>query len=974
MKRIAIAASAILVTFGLVFLAVAVAHRDARDRDPMEDVGEPEYTQIEPKPITVDLESDFPLEAIRSPYTPLHAELESSQPSFVNSVREPANSLRNHVLHDANGKIVSNSLRPSQSSTISDLSQETEKSFSELENTENVASASSSDRSHDLESNFDNADSSKQSIRSEVIPAAYEASTGSASSTATSGSTSLAAPPSLTAPPSMRSVPLLQKNEGAPAKQTAPAAGLAPPPFGAAPSSSSLSSPASTPSSSTPSSLPGFPPPFNSNAAANNTPPKTNTAMPTFGSSAGPTTATNAAADLAKSGMQSLSGPPPNFQTPPSGNSGFGASAATETNSPPSLNQSNLNRKSSGGPLGPAPSNLSSGSATGSLTSAEQTSENNSLNSNSAPTNSSVSRSIPNNPLPSGFPNSSDAGSSNPSNEYAASQRTPSSDSDSPREIRRTPAPSGTSGRTSSGFGYGPSPANNTLPPNTSPNNNSVGGNLPDRNNSFGVSTNTISARLNNDAQSLDSRMLASSAPGIRQLDGAQNPSLQIQKRAPEEVQVGQPATFALVVRNVGNATAYEVAVVDSVPRGTRLSKTSPPAESRADGTLVWSLGEMKAGSERVLTVELIPETEGEIGSVATVNFAAQASVRTVSTQPKLTVKQITDPKVLMGNVLRIKITVANEGTGVARGVALEADVPHGLRHPQGPTLGVALGDLVPGQSRTTTLELNAIEAGPVRNTMRAVASNASPADSVTEIEVVSPELKVTASGPKLRYLERQATYQLSVTNHGTAIAQNVAIYAYLPRGMQFNSAGNHGEYRADQHAVTWELEELGVGATATTELTLLPVEEGDFVIRLQSQADGVRAEPLSKPVRIEGQSELAFSIEDDNDPIETDGETTYAVRLSNIGTRIDQDIQLMVELPAGAKVVQVSAPVAYNVTPTGIQFEAIPQMKAKDQQMFRFSVQLSQEGVSVVRAHVRSKLRPVAIVKEESTQVYRDQ
>ncbi len=467
---------------------------------------------------------------------------------------------------------------------------------------------------------------------------------------------------------------------------------------------------------------------------------------------------------------------------------------------------------------------------------------------------------------------------------------------------------------------------------------------------------------------------LVSSAPGSRQMDGAQNPSLQIQKRAPEEVQVGQPASFGLIVRNVGNATAYEVSVVDSVPRGTRLSKTNPPAEQRADGTLIWSLGEMAAGSEQVLTVELIPETEGEIGSVASVNFAAQASVRTVSTQPKLVVKQVAERSILLGKPLQIKVTVINEGTGVARGVALEEDVPRELRHPMGNTLGVPLGDLAPGQSKSTDLELVAIEPGHTKNVMRAVASNTSTSESTADIEIVSPKLRIELVGPKLRYLERQATYQVSVTNEGTSTAFDVEINAQLPRGLQYNSSGNHGEYLSDQHAVSWSLEELPVGTTATTEVTLLPVEEGDFAIRLQGRAVGIESVPVEKQVRIEGQSELAFSIEDDNDPIETDGQTTYLVRLTNVGTRIDEDVQVMIELPQGAKIGQVNAPVAYKETAQGIIFEPIPQMRAKDQQQFRFTLRLDREGVHIVRAHVKSKLRATPVVKEESTQVYRDQ
>jgi hypothetical protein len=48
--------------------------------------------------------------------------------------------------------------------------------------------------------------------------------------------------------------------------------------------------------------------------------------------------------------------------------------------------------------------------------------------------------------------------------------------------------------------------------------------------------------------------------------------------------------------------------------------------------------------------------------------------------------------------------------------------------------------------------------------------------------------------------------------------------------------------------------------------------------------------------------------------------------------------------------------------------------MQAKDQQTIRVSVRHTREGTHVVRAQLKSKLRPVAVSKEESTQVYRDQ
>ncbi|MFO0922569.1 MAG: hypothetical protein U0905_08810 [Pirellulales bacterium] len=264
---------------------------------------------------------------------------------------------------------------------------------------------------------------------------------------------------------------------------------------------------------------------------------------------------------------------------------------------------------------------------------------------------------------------------------------------------------------------------------------------------------------------------LVAERPGLRKLDGAQNPSLQLQKRAPEEVQVGQPATFTLIVRNVGNASAHDVTIVDRVPVGTRFARSTPQTDPDAQGNLTWSLGEMAAGAEQTIVMELIPETEGELGSVASVSFASQASVRTMSTQPKLELTQVMDPKVLIGNSLDIRIQISNVGTGVARDIILVEEVSSGFKHPKGPSMELEAFHLEPGESRTIPLELLAIEPGMTQNIVRATSANAAPVESSLPVQVVAPQLQVSISGPKLRYLERQATYQITLTNPGTAVS-----------------------------------------------------------------------------------------------------------------------------------------------------------------------------------------------------------
>ena len=116
--------------------------------------------------------------------------------------------------------------------------------------------------------------------------------------------------------------------------------------------------------------------------------------------------------------------------------------------------------------------------------------------------------------------------------------------------------------------------------------------------------------------------------PGPTQFEGVQSPQLTIQKLAPKEIQVGKPASFRVTVRNAGQTPAADVEIHDLVPKGTRLLGTAPQASRGPDGEIVWTLGTIRPGEEWSVEMQLMPTAEGEIGSVATVHFGADASAR----------------------------------------------------------------------------------------------------------------------------------------------------------------------------------------------------------------------------------------------------------------------------------------------------------------------------------------------------------
>ncbi|MCH8924080.1 MAG: DUF11 domain-containing protein, partial [Planctomycetes bacterium] len=277
--------------------------------------------------------------------------------------------------------------------------------------------------------------------------------------------------------------------------------------------------------------------------------------------------------------------------------------------------------------------------------------------------------------------------------------------------------------------------------------------------------------------------------PGDKQLEGSQMPSLTVLKSAPGEVQVGKPASFEISVRNSGKTVIADVEIHDVVPKGTRLISTSPQAARGPAGELIWSIGALKAGEQVKVQVRLMPTAEGEIGSVATVVFRSEASARTTATQPRLSLQVSAPRKVMIGEGVTLKIRISNTGSGTATGVVMGQNVPAALKHPAGKQLEFEVGTLAPSEVREIELVLSAVQAGAVTNTLTVQADGNLSVETITKFEVVAPVLTVSIKGPKRRYLDRRATYTVSLSNPGTATAKGVELLTRLPTGLKFVKA-----------------------------------------------------------------------------------------------------------------------------------------------------------------------------------------
>ena len=159
----------------------------------------------------------------------------------------------------------------------------------------------------------------------------------------------------------------------------------------------------------------------------------------------------------------------------------------------------------------------------------------------------------------------------------------------------------------------------------------------------------------------------------------------------------------------------------------------------------------------------------------------------------------------------------------------------------------------------------------------------------------------MSLDGPEKRYLERPATYQVSVQNPGTAPAHDIELVTKLPKGMKFVKANNMGQYDAATHAVYWSLAELAGGREGNGRAGG-DADRSGRSRRSKSRARRSKDSPIKRSARCWSRvlSAIMFEVRDTEDPIEVNGETTYEIRVVNQGSKAATNVQVLVSLPPG--------------------------------------------------------------------------
>jgi len=329
------------------------------------------------------------------------------------------------------------------------------------------------------------------------------------------------------------------------------------------------------------------------------------------------------------------------------------------------------------------------------------------------------------------------------------------------------------------------------------------------------------------------------------------NPSIKLEKTAPAQVMLCDNIPITITVTNDGQGTARNVTVTDNLPDGLTANGSQ---------TLTFDAGDLASGESRTFNASAKASRTGSFSNTA--NATAEPGLSTSSNTTNTTVVQprlsltMGCPGLKFNNQnIEYTVTVSNDGDAACENTVVEASIPGGSSFVSASDGGAAAGSNVqwmvgavaPGASQTMTFTVrpNQLASMTSNATANCVCSDPANASCTTEVRGIPAVLLEVVDLDDPISVGDEVTYEIRVTNQGSAPDTNISIVCTLESQHEFVSAsgGTNGTHSGG--TVTFEpLPSLAAKAKSTWRVTVRAGAAGDVRFAVQMNTD-----ELDRPV-----------------------------------------------------------------------------------------------------------------------------
>lgn len=446
-----------------------------------------------------------------------------------------------------------------------------------------------------------------------------------------------------------------------------------------------------------------------------------------------------------------------------------------------------------------------------------------------------------------------------------------------------------------------------------------------------------------------------------------------LDQAVPSQSQVGQLLEFTINLTNLTNSKVKDVEVFETLPSGFDVTSSDPMM--RGDGGRVsWLVSDLGPRETKTIRVSGTPRDTGDLVFCCTgVEYKLPPICKiTTVVQPALRLEKHAPAEVMLCDTFRVCVMVTNTGSGVARNVQLRDSLPSGFRTVEGKTdLVIDVGSLQPGEMRDIGFNIKADGPGTYENYATAVGDGGLSGESNKTTTVVrQPVLKIAKTGPERRYLGRNITYDIVVSNEGDGPAESTVIEDRIPSNTSFLSASGGGTFSGG--IVTWNLGTLQPQDSREVSLNLRAESIGD--VENCSTVNAVCADDRTACATtiLRGIPAILLEVIDVADPIEVGSSETYEIRVTNQGSATGTNISVVCTLEKGTMdYISSDGPTTGSAVGNTVTFAPLSALGAKDVAIWKVNVRAVGAGDVRFTVSLNSDQIDRSVDETESTRFY---
>lgn len=445
-------------------------------------------------------------------------------------------------------------------------------------------------------------------------------------------------------------------------------------------------------------------------------------------------------------------------------------------------------------------------------------------------------------------------------------------------------------------------------------------------------------------------------------------PAISTEIVAPEFINLNQPATMRINIRNTGSTEIQNVRLVTTLPPHAKFQSADPQPEKIEGQTYEFLMSSIGANQVRQISLDMVPTEKMPLDIATRIVVENQQRIEVSVRQPRLNLQMSGPDQVTIGDVVEHTVTIENIGDGVAESVKLEATLPNELEFSEQTGMEIAK-NLEPGDSRQVVVRTIARQPGVVDLTFLATAVGTDSEKTQDLLKIVQPELEVSVSGPKMNFVNRDGIYSIRLDNKGEVDVANVEVSLHIPVGMKVTTINRPAKTDERTRTLVWTFDQIAMESSETIQLKATAKQAGEQLCLVDISSDKTEPKQFSMATQVAARAEMSVHVRNQTGPVQMGEQADFTVAVENTGSSKAEAVSVRVELPESLMPVKQDG-VSVDQYNRSFVFNQ-PALEPGEKHDFNFSVVGVVGGEFVVRGVLESNGSGRQMIAEDSVFVY---